>query len=52
MTATIIKFTPRKRTGKIQRAGQVVAFIPRRPSLTERVRDDFNHFPVNRAGRK
>lgn len=52
MNATIIKFTPRKRTGKIQCAGKVIAFIPRTPSLTERVRNDFNHFPVNRAGRK
>lgn len=52
MNANIIKLVPRKRTGKIQCAGTVLAFVPRKPTLTERIRDDFNHFPISRAGRK
>ena len=52
MNAKVIKLIPAKRTGQIVRSGKVLAFIPRSPTLTERIRDDFNHFPVNRTGRK
>jgi hypothetical protein len=52
MNANVIKFSPRKRTGKTVVAGRVYAFIPRSPTLTERIRNDYNHFPINRANRK
>lgn len=52
MNANVVKFVPRKRTGKTVVAGRVFAFIPRSPTLTERIRNDFNPFPINRASRK
>lgn len=52
MNARVIKLVPHKRDGKRVVAGTVLAFIPRTPTLTERIRNDFNHFPVNRTGRK
>ena len=52
MKNNVIKFVPRKRTGNAKCVGQVLTFVPRIPTLTERIRNDFNHFPTNRAGRK
>jgi len=50
MTATIYQFIPRKRPAIAQR-GIVVSF-GRRPSLTERIANDYNPFPTGSKSRK
>lgn len=47
--ANIIRLVPRKGTQAPGVTCRVLAFKPRQPSLTERIRNDYNPFPVGRA---